>query len=106
MTSLILVPLDDSVVFPTMDVTLPVDVGDEDRVLLIPRHEGAFATVGTIAAVTDSVRLPGGARAVQLSGIARGVDGVARSDHVAGFYRVADDRIVSAKIYREGSADV
>src|SRR3954466_10721919 len=80
MTSLILVPLDDSVVFPTMDVTLPVDVGDEDRVLLIPRHDNAFATVGTIAAVTDSVRLPGGARAVQLSGIARGVAGAAQSD--------------------------
>src|SRR6185295_18890318 len=80
MTSLILVPLDDSVVFPTMDVTLPVDVGDEDRVLLIPRHDNAFAKVGAIAQVTDSVRLPGGARAVQLSGIARGVAGAAESD--------------------------
>src|ERR671931_621769 len=80
MTSLILVPLDDSVVFPTMDVTLPVDVGDEDRVLLIPRHDSAFAKVGTIAQVTDSVRVPGGARAVQLSGVARGVAGAAESD--------------------------
>jgi ATP-dependent Lon protease len=79
---LILVPLDDTVVFPTMDVTLPVDVGDEDRVLLIPRHENAFAAVGTIAAVTDSVRLPGGARAVQLSGIARGVAGAAHTDQL------------------------
>src|SRR5215212_8368789 len=80
MTSMILVPLDDTVVFPTMDVTLPVDVGDEDRVLLIPRHDNAFASVGTIAAVTDRVRLPGGARAVQLSGIARGVAGAAHTD--------------------------
>src|SRR5215217_2305962 len=87
MTSLILVPLDDSVVFPTMDVTLPVDVRDEDRVLLIPRHESAFAKVGTIAAVTDSVRLPGGARAVQLSGIARGIAGAAHTDH-AGRLRI------------------
>src|SRR5919107_1435845 len=45
MTSLLLVPLDDTVVFPTMDVTLPVDVGDEERVLLIPRHENEFAAV-------------------------------------------------------------
>ena len=82
MTSMILVPLDDTVVFPTMDVTLPVDVGDEDRVLLIPRHEGAFAKVGTIAEVTDSVRLPGGARAVQLSGVARGVAGAAHTDQL------------------------
>ena len=82
MTPLILVPLDDTVVFPTMDVTLPVDVGDEDRVLVIPRHEGAFAKVGTIAEVTDSVRLPGGARAVQLSGVARGVAGAAHTDQL------------------------
>src|SRR5918995_5027635 len=87
MTSLILVPLDDTVVFPTMDVTLPVDVGDEDRVLLIPRHDNAFAKVGTIAEVTDRVRLPGGARAVQLSGVARGVAGAAHTDH-AGRLRI------------------
>src|ERR1041384_1986862 len=59
MTSLLLVPLDDTVVFPTMDVTLPVRVGDEERVLLVPRHEGEFAKVGTIAEVTDHIRLPG-----------------------------------------------
>ena len=64
MSSLLLVPMDDTVVFPTMDVTLPVDVGDEQRVLLIPRHDNAFAKVGTIAEVTDRVRLPGGGRAV------------------------------------------
>ena len=75
MTSLLLVPLDDTVVFPTMDVTLPVDVSDEPRVLLVPRHEGEFAKVGTIAEVTDHVRLPGGGRAVSLSGVARGVAG-------------------------------
>src|ERR671939_1454302 len=87
MASMILVPLDDTVVFPTMDVTLPVDVGDEDRVLLIPRHDGAFARVGTIAEVSDRVRLPGGARAVQLSGVARGIAGAAHTDH-AGRLRV------------------
>jgi len=81
MTSLLLVPLDDTVVFPTMDVTLPVDVGDEERVLLIPRHGSEFAKVGTIAEVTDRVRLPGGAHAVQLSGVARGVAGAASGDH-------------------------
>src|ERR671914_486703 len=87
MTSLILVPLDDTVVFPTMDVTLPVDVGDEDRVLLIPRHDNEFAKVGTIAEITDRVRLPGGARAVSLSGVSRGVAGAAHTD-AAGRLRV------------------
>src|SRR5687768_5586843 len=87
MTSLLLVPLDDTVVFPTMDVSLPVEVGDEERVLLIPRHDGEFAKVGTIAEVTDRVRLPGGGRAVQLSGVARGIAGAAHSDH-AGRLRI------------------
>src|SRR5215470_1397124 len=80
MTSLLLVPLDDTVVFPTMDVTLPVRVGDEERVLLVPRHEGEFAKVGTIAEITDHIRLPGGGRAVALSGVARGVAGAAHTD--------------------------
>src|SRR4051812_28961095 len=80
MTSLLLIPLDDTVVFPTMDVTLPVDVGGEERVLLVPRHDGEYAAVGTIANVTDTVRLPGGGRAVTLSGVSRGVVGAGSSD--------------------------
>jgi ATP-dependent Lon protease len=80
MTQLLLVPLEDTVVFPTMDVTLPVDVDGAERVLLIPRHEGEFARVGTVADVTERLRLPGGGRAVSLSGIARGVAGAAHTD--------------------------
>jgi len=87
MTSLLLLPLDDTVVFPTMDVTLPLDAGDEERVLLIPRHAGEFAKVGTIAEVKDHVRLPGGGRAVTLAGVVRGVAGAAHSDH-AGRLRI------------------
>jgi ATP-dependent Lon protease len=93
MTSLLLVPLDDTVVFPTMDVTLPVDVGDEERVLLIPRHESEFAAVGTIAEVTDIVRLPGGARAVQLSGASRGVAGAAHTDHLGKLRIEVEERV-------------
>ena len=80
MPSLLLVPLDETVVFPTMDVTLPVRVGDEERVLLVPRHDGEFAKVGTIAEVTDHIRMPGGGQAVALSGVARGVAGAAHTD--------------------------
>src|SRR3954470_7023298 len=80
--NLLLIPLDDTVVFPTMDVTLPVDTGDEDRVLLVPRHEGEYASVGTIARVAERVRLPGGARGASLEGIARGVAGAAHSTPV------------------------
>ncbi len=84
MTSLLLIPLDDTVVFPTMDVTLPVDVGDDERVLLVPRHETEFAKVGTIAHVADRVRLPGGGRAVSLSGEMRGIAGAASDAYSSG----------------------
>ena len=80
MSKLLLVPLDDIVVFPHMNVTLTVDVGDEERVLLVPKHEGEYATVGTVARVTDRVRLPGGSVAVALEGLHRGVAGAAETD--------------------------
>jgi ATP-dependent Lon protease len=80
LTDLLLVPLEDTVVFPGMNVTLTVDVGDEERVVLVPRHESEYATVGTVAEVTDRVRMPGGVRAVSLEGLHRGVIGAAHSD--------------------------
>ena len=51
MSKLLLVPLDDIVVFPNMNVTLTIDVGDEERVLLVPKHDGEYAKVGTVAEV-------------------------------------------------------
>jgi ATP-dependent Lon protease len=78
--SLLMIPLEDLVVFPNMNVTLTVDVGDEERVILVPRHEGEFAQVGTVADVVDHVRLPGGAHAVELQGLHRGVLGAAATD--------------------------
>ncbi len=80
MADLLLIPLDDTVVFPTMDITLPVDVTGEETVLLVPRHEGEYAKVGAVATVADTVRLPGGGRGAALSGVARGVIGAARTD--------------------------
>ena len=80
MSKLLLVPLEDIVVFPNMSVTLTVDVGQEDRVVLVPRRENDYAKVGTVAEVTDRVRLPGGGRAVALTGLHRGIAGAAESD--------------------------
>jgi len=77
---LLLVPLDDIVVFPNMNVTLTIEVGNDDRVVLVPKHESAYAKVGTVAEVTDKVQLPGGGMAVALSGLHRGVCGAAESD--------------------------
>jgi ATP-dependent Lon protease len=78
MKTLLLVPLEDAVVFPNMNLTLTVDAGDEEQVLLVPRHGDDFAKVGTVADVVDRVRLPGGARAVELFGLHRGVAGAAQ----------------------------
>ena len=80
MPQLLLIPLEDVVVFPHMSVTLPVDIGDEERVLLVPRHDNAYADVGTIAEVGDTIRLPGGGRAVELDGLHRAVIGAAQPD--------------------------
>ena len=77
METMLLVPVDDSVVFPTMTVTLAVDVGAEERVVLVPRKGDEFASVGTVADVADRIRLPGGARAVALEGQYRGRIGAA-----------------------------
>ena len=77
MSNLLLIPLEDSVVFPNMSVTLAVDVGDAERVFLVPVHEGEYASVGTVAEVSETMRLPGGGSAVTLSGLHRGVAGAA-----------------------------
>jgi ATP-dependent Lon protease len=74
-----LIPLDDTVVFPSMGITLTVDVGDDERVVLVPRHENEFLEVGTIAEVSEQLRLPGGAHAVALSGEHRALIGAAQT---------------------------
>jgi ATP-dependent Lon protease len=79
-TTLLLVPLDDTVVFPNMNITLAADVGGEERVLLVPRHEQEYSKVGTIADVVERVRLPGGAHAVAVAGLHRGIVGAAYTD--------------------------
>jgi ATP-dependent Lon protease len=79
MSRLLLVPLDDIVVFPGMSLTLAIDAGDEERVLLVPRHESEFASIGTVAEVSDKVRLPGGGTAYALQGLHRGVAGAAQT---------------------------
>jgi ATP-dependent Lon protease len=74
-----LIPLDDTVVFPNMGITLTIDVGEDERVILVPRHENEFLEVGTIAEVTEQIRLPGGGRAVAISGEHRGLIGAAQT---------------------------
>src|SRR6266498_653355 len=63
-----------------MNVTISAEVGDEDCVLLVPRHDDEYAKVGTVAEVAERVRLPGGVAAVNLVGLHRAVAGAAHTD--------------------------
>ena len=74
-----LIPLEDTVVFPNMAITLTVDVGEDERVVLVPRHENEFLGVGTIGEVSEQLRLPGGTRAVAISGQHRALIGAAQA---------------------------
>ncbi len=74
-----LIPLDDTVVFPNMGITLTIDVGDDERVVLVPRHENEFLEVGTVAEVSEQIRLPGGGHAVAISGQHRALIGAAQT---------------------------
>jgi ATP-dependent Lon protease len=79
MANLRFVPLDDAVVFPGMPVTVPFDLGDEARVLLMPRRHNVFAKVGIVAEVTER---PGRRRrgGYSLMALHRGVPGAAHTD--------------------------
>jgi len=86
-----ILPVDDAVVLPHMTVTLALD-GDQQRaaleaagrgnrlVLLVPRIEGRFARVGTVARVESSGRLPTGAEVAILRGEYRGRPGGGQAD--------------------------
>ena len=89
----LLIPLEDTVVFPNMTATLPLDTGTESRVLLVPRHEGVYAKVGTVAEVVESGRLPGGGSAVTLTGLHRALIGAAETGPGGGLYVDVEERL-------------
>ncbi len=92
MEKYLLVPLDDTVVFPNMTVTIPLDSADESRVLLVPRHEGTYAKVGTVAEVVETARLSGGAPVVTLTGLHRALVRAAESGSGGRLYVEVDER--------------
>ena len=81
-----LLPLPGGVVVPGMVVTIAVESDDakaavaaaaeaDDRLLLVPRVDGRYATVGTLARIEAQDRLRGGRRGVVVRGLARAVIG-------------------------------
>src|SRR6185436_20063770 len=80
MNRLRLIPLDETVVFPGMPVTVSVDVGSDERVLLVPRQQNTYAHVGVVAEVSERVRLAGRGLAVSLMALHRAIPGRAGAD--------------------------
>jgi ATP-dependent Lon protease len=81
MTRLMLISLDETVVFPGMPLTLSFDPGNEKHVFLMPREGGKYAKVGVVAEVNERIQLPGRGVAASLVGLHRGVPGAAQADH-------------------------
>jgi len=85
-TTLPLLPTVNGVVLPGMVVTIALESADAraaveaselsaGRLLLVPRVEDRFASVGTIAQIEDRGELPGGMKVVVIRGVERGVIG-------------------------------
>src|SRR5947208_15112282 len=104
MNRLRIIPLDETVVFPGMPVTLSVDVGSDDRVLLVPRQQHTYARVGVVAEVSERVRLAGRGLAVSLMALERATPGGATADE-DGVLRVdfepRPDKTPAASLTRE-----
>jgi ATP-dependent Lon protease len=74
-----LVPLDDAIVFPTVTATLPIDVGEDERVFLIPRHDGEYGRVGVVAEVVEHGSSRRGRPVATVVGLHRGIAGAAQA---------------------------
>ncbi len=95
-----LLPLSTGVVLPQMVVTLALEsdearraaeaAGDDGQVLLVPRIDGRYARVGTVARVESAGELPNGAQALVLRGLSRAVVGVGVPGTGAALYVEAD----------------
>jgi ATP-dependent Lon protease len=77
---LLLIPLDEAIVFPGVTATLPVDTADEDRVFLLPRQNGEFGRIGVVAEVIERGQLPNGAWVATVVGLHRGLAGAAEPE--------------------------
>jgi ATP-dependent Lon protease len=94
----LLIPLDEAIVFPTVTATLPIDVGDEERVFLIPRHDGEYGRVGVVAEVIETGLSRRGRPVATVLGLHRGLAGAAQAG--------ADDELrVEVQEVRDGHPD-
>src|SRR2546429_7128323 len=80
------IPLTQAVVLPRMSATIPTDsedarmavsaaLGQEGLLLLLPKVEGRYATVGVVAKIEEKGNLPDGTEVVAVQGRSRAVLG-------------------------------
>src|SRR4051794_25191294 len=95
---LLLIPLDEEVIFPGVTATLPADVGDSERVFLLPRRDGDFGRVGVVAQVLEHGQLPDGTPVATVLGLTRGLaSGAASAD--------GDELRIDVQEIRDGNPD-
>ena len=75
----LLIPLDETIVFPTVTATLPIDVSEEERVFLLPRTDGEFGRVGVVAEVIERGHSRRGGPVATVVGLHRGIAGAAEA---------------------------
>jgi ATP-dependent Lon protease len=109
-------PMDDVVVLPHMTVTLAVE-GDDQKaaieaarqgnrmILLVPRIEGKFGTIGTVGRLGESADLPTGAEAFMIRGEYRARLGGGQAD-IGGALWVQADPIVDPEPPTERSLEL
>jgi ATP-dependent Lon protease len=96
-----LLPLATGVVLPQMVVTLALETdeakaaadaatGGDGQLLLVPRIDGRYARVGTIARVESAGELPNGVRALVLRGVERATVGVGVAGTSSGLWVEAE----------------
>jgi ATP-dependent Lon protease len=95
----LLIPLDDAIVFPTVTATLPIDVGEEERVFLIPRRDGEFGRVGVLAEVIETGLSRRGRPVATVVGLHRGL--------IAGGAQATDEEHLRVEVQeiRDGHPD-
>jgi ATP-dependent Lon protease len=97
----LLIPLDETIVFPAVSATLPIDVGDEERVFLLPRRDDEFGRVGVVAEVIERGRSRGGAPVATVVGMHRALAGAA----LAGSDADADALRIDVQEVHDGHPD-
>jgi ATP-dependent Lon protease len=111
-------PLSDSVVLPGMVVPLPIDdhevraaveaaqltSDDEAHVALVPRLEGRYSSIGTLAVIEQVGRLPGGRPAAVVRGIERVRIGVGTTGPGAALW-VEAERIPEPSAYETATTE-